>query len=575
VVRRDGKHVAVRFVGWPIEVAELAAPDPTSLAGRLLARCDGRLDAATLARAEGVDVAVATAALIDLEVRGLITFRIRIPVGVIDPLGALRELVAALPAGRHWATVLGALLDRTAVLHDARSLDDRHAALTGVQAAFTELTGEAAERAAGRHYADRTVVVEDGRFRWPRFDIGEPLHGYLSTDAPVVLDLLFEMSLARRRRRVEMITEWYAGTFGRRSVPLDQVLTAANASDLAARLRCADDRVLGCGPSALTDQLLANTGRARVRLDMEWAREKAAQVDFDTWCVAGADFFVDAPSLDAINADTFQIVVGEVHGLHDQLLQGLWPALHPRRAAFEAEIGGLIGGLTDGRICDPVMAHWRKTLARSEVLPEIEFLGASPRPAGAVGRAAELRVSLESGRLTLRCPVLGRVYLTRPPLLSWGDEVESVFTPFTGARLIGADDMFRLLDGVHHLPRLTVGRTVVHRETWRIPAAPRTWSSLAAENQREVHALQDSFGLPAQVYAKFTGEPKPIFVDFGIPVLVDLFSRHLSRAAGPVVVSEMLPASDGLWLRDHDGRHTCELRFGYYRRQPGVGGRDG
>jgi hypothetical protein len=290
-------------------------------------------------------------------------------------------------------------------------------------------------------------------------------------------------------------------------------------------------------------------------------------VDFDTWCVAGADLFADAPSIEAINAGDFQVVVGEVHGLHDQLLQGLWPALHPRRAEFETEIGALIDGLTDGRVCDPVMSHWRKTLARSEVLPEIEFLGASPRGPGEVARAADLTVSAESGRLVLECPALGRVYLTRPPLLSWGDEVESVFTPFTGARLIGADDMFRTLGDAEHLPRLTIGRTVVHRETWRIPASGRTsWSSLSPGNQKRVHRLREEHGLPDRVFAKFPGEPKPIFIDFAVPVLVDLFSRHHDRATGPVVVSEMLPDHDGLWLHDHDGRHTSELRFGYYRR---------
>ncbi|MFD7080204.1 lantibiotic dehydratase [Streptomyces sp. NPDC059918] len=574
LVQREGEYIAVRFVDWPIEVERLQPPDPASLDGRLLARCDGRVDAAGLARAESAEIEVVTAALGELDRRGLVDYRVQVPTGAIDPLSALRDRAAALrgPAGPRWCSVLDTLGERSAALQEAGSLKERRDALSGVFAAFSEVTGAAAERAAGRHYADRSVVIEDGHFPWDRFDIRDPLYGYLRTDMPVLLDLLFELSLARRRRRVEMINEWFVDSFGCGSVPLDRVLTRANADGLGQRLRSADDQVLAGGPSALTDELLRNTDRSRVQLDMDWARRRAGAVDFDTWCVAGADLFVDASSLEAVNAGSFQVVVGEVHGLHDQLLQGLWPALHPQREAFEAEIGTLIDGLTDGRICDPVMGHWRKTLARSEVLPEIEFRGVSARGAGDVARAASLHMSAKSGSLSLESTTLGRVHLTRPPLYSWGDEVESVFTPFTGARLIGADDMFRRLDGADHLPRLTLGRTVVHRETWRIPThRKKSWTSLSVENQRFVHGLREQYGLPERIYAKFPGEPKPILVDFAVPALVDLFSRHCARTTGPVVVSEMLPDRDGLWLRDQAGRHTSELRFGYYRRSSTAG----
>lgn len=573
LVRRDGQYLAVRFGDWPIEVAELEPPAVGTLASRLLARCDGRTDAASLARAENVDVADAVAALHELDRRGLVDFRLRIPVGVIDPLAALREsvVVRQLPPGSRWHTVLHTLDQRISALRDAGSLEARRAALSEVLTAFTTETGVAAEKDAGRHYADRSAVVEDGHFPWRGFTIGEPMYDYLRMEMPVVLDLLFELSLARRRQRVQVIAEWFTRVFGQGSVPLDRVLAAASATGLGPLLRSVDDLALAEGPSALTDVLLANAGRSRVYLSMDWARARAADIDFDTWCVAGADLFVDAADLTSVNADDYQVVVGEVHGLHDQLLQGLWPALHPRRAEFEAEIGALIGGLTDGRICDPVLGHWRKTLARSAVLPEIEFIGDSPRAAADVASAADLLVNAKSGRLTLECPTLGRVYLTRPPLFSWRDEVESVFAPFTGARLIGAEDMFRPVDNVDHLPRLTVGRTVVHRETWRIHGAGQaSWSSLSAVNQRHVLQLREKYGLPDRVYVKFPGEPKPVFVDFATPVLVDLFFRHYNRACGPVTVSEMLPDDSGLWLRDHAGRHTSELRFGYYRRPSEV-----
>ncbi|MFI5783175.1 lantibiotic dehydratase [Nocardia sp. NPDC051570] len=576
LVHRDGQYALVGYGEWPIEIVELGEPQRSDLEVRLFRRCDGHTTAIALADAEGLDLTTVIEVLDDLERRRLLRFGLVVPAGLIDPFLPLVEFARALPpvVGRRWCEVLEDLEQWRNRFSSGGSLSERQMALCGTERSFTAVTGRHSQRAAGQHYADRTVLIEDGLFPWRRFDIGEPVSGYLRHEAPVVLDLLFELSLARRRRSVELITDWFARTFGpHHCVPLDVVLAEATATNLAAALRAEEARTTIDGPSALSDELVARCGESRVTVDLEWGQRRAERVDFDTWCVAGADLFVSAADLNEINAGTFDVVVGEVHGLHDQLLQGLWPAMHPRRTEFEAEIGELISGLTDGQICDPVLGHWRKTVARSEVLPEVEFLGHSPRPSGSVGRAAGLTVRLDAGRLVLESTELGRIYLTRPPLFSWTAEIESIFTPFTGARLIGAEDMFRPLDGLDHLPRFTIGRTVVHRETWRIPPPRRRgWRSLSVGNQLEMWRLKDKYGLPDQIYAKFPGEPKPIFVDFMAPVLVDIFSRHYSRATEPVTVSEMLPDPQRLWLHQEQGRHTCELRFGYYRPQPGIGG---
>ncbi len=571
LILRDGRYRTVDYLKWPTEITEIAPPD-TVAERRLLARCDGRTTPARMAVAENEGVTVTVERLRRLADRGLIDFGLRVPVGLIDPMAFLHAVAADLPAParERWEKVLADLAHRTREVNVASGPKARRASIREVFGAFTDLTGRPAEKDAGKHYADRSVLVEDGVFSWTGFAIGDPLSAYLRDEFPPVMDLLFELPLARRRRRVEVITEWFHNAFTGRVVPLDEVIEKANADGLAALLRREDTAAAEDGPSALTDVLLSNAGRSRVHKEQDWAVQNAAAVDFDTWCVAGADLFVAAPHLAAVNDDRFTVVVGEVHGLHDQLLQGLWPALHPDRRDLEGDVGRLIGELTDGQICEPVLTHWRKTLARAQVLPEIEFHGPSAQQRHLVGRAADLVVAMEDGRLTLRCEALGRVYLTRPPLLSWDDEIESVFTPFTGARIVSADDMFRSLDHTDHLPRLTVGRTVVHRETWRLPPSSwGRWHGLGPDNQIRIRRLKEKYGLPEQIYAKFPGEPKPIFVDFDVPVLVDIFARSYARAVHPVTVSEMLPGPCDLWLADHDGRHTSELRFGYYRGQPG------
>lgn len=571
-VCRDGAWWRVGYGDHPILLERAEGPS-THLQRYVLDRCDGVRTVADHAAEAGAPLDDVLDAIDLLAKDGLVLTGIPVPAGLIDPFGWLRSVVAAMPGdvGTRWVAVLDSLAEQTAAVSGAIGLGARRDLRDALASTFTTRTGMPAERNAGRHYADRSVLVEDGAFPWSRFDLGGELRTYVKTELPPVLDLFFELPLARRRRRVSLVEEWFTARFGRRSVPLDVVAAAAAESGLASRLCAADDELVRCGPSAISDLLLAEPDRPAVTWSREQVETRAAAVDFDTWCVAGADIFFAAPDIESINQGAFTPVVGEVHGLHDQLLQGLWPALHPERVAMEQEIGAVVQGLAEGTICDPVLGHWRKTMARSDVLPQIEFLTVGTSPTASRSRSADLTVAFVDDELALLCPRLGRVFLTRPPLHSWDDEHESIFAPFTGARIVCAEDVLRDVAAVPHLPRVTLGRTVVHRETWRL-APPRSdpgrWRSLQPENQTRVQRLWDERGLPDQVYAKFPGQPKPVFVDRNAPVLVDVFARHLTRATDAVTVTEMLPAPTDLWLRDHTGRHTSEFRFGCYRAAP-------
>lgn len=71
-------------------------------------------------------------------------------------------------------------------------------------------------------------------------------------------------------------------------------------------------------------------------------------------------------------------------------------------------------------------------------------------------------------------------------------------------------------------------------------------------------------GLPRFVFVRVPGELKPFFVDLDSLTYVNVPAGRLRRAAGspePVVVSEMLPGPDELWLPDAAGRrYGAELR---------------
>lgn len=127
---------------------------------------------------------------------------------------------------------------------------------------------------------------------------------------------------------------------------------------------------------------------------------------------------------------------------------------------------------------------------------------------------------------------------------------------------------------VPHLPRIRCGRAVLCRERWRIPLAELTaWKPPyrrpdipdVANFVAATH-LAERYGLPPQVFVKYSSQPKPIFVDWASPLLVRQFFRLAHSATGMVEISEMLPRTDQCWLTIDGQTHTSELRCTVFSR---------
>lgn len=577
-VREGSALRRAEFVESPIQVVEVSPPaDPC--ADRLWRLCDGSRTARELAATVGIDADEAVVVLRKLEDQGLVRFGLEIPMGAAEPMEHLRAFLDGVPSAvaAGWLERVEELCARRDAFAAGSGYPERREAMRELGNAFSTISGAHAERNAGQIAADRAVIIEDCVAGWPRFEVGGALTGYLDDELPRVLDLFYELPLARRRARLGVIHDWFGERFPEETpIPLDEVLLASLADDqaLGRTLREIDDQIRRDGPSAITDQLWLNSHQSRVDLDLAWADQERSRMPFDAWCVSGVDLFVAAGSVEAINRGDFQCVVGEIHALHDQLLQGLWPRLHPNPDALHRDIGERIAAVSPYTVCDPTLPHRRKTMAREDVLPEIEFTQFSPRPASRRMRSGDLFVVSRAGHLELTGEPLGPVALTRPPLWWWDAEVESIFSAFTGARIANMVDTVRSCEKYEHLPRLTVGRTIVSRETWwHTPTGPRgRYRSLAPVNQRSVIGLKDELGLPNQVFVRFAEEPKPVFIDFDMPYLVDLFARLLSHTDQSIEIGEMVPGPDQLWLRDQRGRHPAELRIGYYRAADPDGG---
>jgi hypothetical protein len=129
--------------------------------------------------------------------------------------------------------------------------------------------------------------------------------------------------------------------------------------------------------------------------------------------------------------------------------------------------------------------------------------------------------------------------------------------------------IFGLLPDAPHRPRISIDEVVVARERWQVTSGTCDWARAATPLERFVGARRwaGELRLPRFVFVKAPIERKPCYVDFDSPVYVDTLAKLVrqSGTAAPgraIVITEMLPALDQLWLTDVDGRrYTSELRL--------------
>jgi len=111
-----------------------------------------------------------------------------------------------------------------------------------------------------------------------------------------------------------------------------------------------------------------------------------------------------------------------------------------------------------------------------------------------------------------------------------------------------------------HGDRITVGQTVLRRETWAASAG-----SIPAVAD-DFAAWARSRGLPRRIFCRPPGEAKPVYVDLESRLLTNSLHRMLRRVAdrdrdASVRFTEMLPGPDECWLEHEGARYTSELRL--------------
>jgi Lantibiotic dehydratase, N terminus len=261
------------------------------------------------------------------------------------------------------------------------------------------------------------------------------------------------------------------------------------------------------------------------------------------------------------------LVVGDCHATRELLSHsGASPFMH---AAFPdlgraviAQYQNIIE--SDETLVDLIRDHPDKGAVQIP-LPcfDLEVLGRSAKHRRDVISLDTLRVRDVGASLRLYSPRLGtHVRLIAPPAGGASARTDPLVI-FSFPRFFARPPI--LGKGRPYLPRVIMGRVVVQRRTWQIPASD--W--LAAEGTDaaaflHLRRLRRRLGLPQRLFAKVDGEAKPLFVDSEAPLLVRQFDRQVRRCSGLVTLSEMLPGPDGLWLDGQQGRVCSEFRLAMF-----------
>ena len=413
------------------------------------------------------------------------------------------------------------------------------AALEHLNTVFVELTGRDPTRNPGMTYGARTLCYLDCLR-----DLDVTIGPRLVEDVATALQVLFEAG------------RWYSGrvsAIGRQVI--EAALPGGGPSPFAPVLAQVV-RTLFQVPAQLHDEMSELHRRlGRVLADPDpvtiGGRAVTAFADHQpAWrpgVFSSVDLQIAAADEAAVERGDYLAVVGDTHLGGNPLIQGVFAHRHPDCATFLQDFVTAVG---EG--WPVLLPPWSPTMGvESRGLPatteDMVHIAVMPDTRAPAGR----RTWLPDELLVDGMDLIDRTGELRIPLI----DVFGLPIFVSGVREL------TLLPEGDHAPRLTVGRTVLRREGWRVPACD------IPERGEDIASFAYERGMPRRLFTKSPLERKPMFLDVESPVLCRILCRQARQAAAqpgaePVRFTEMLPGPEDCWLADPDGeRYVAELRI--------------
>jgi hypothetical protein len=277
--------------------------------------------------------------------------------------------------------------------------------------------------------------------------------------------------------------------------------------------------------------------------------------------VHSPDVMIAADSAESINHGRYQLVLGELHVAYNTIEARALVEQSPdkRRLLSMAETVG--GGR---RVVTVAPRAWGAVTARTSppsalVSPtylywapgtdDTSHLPADPIP------VAALEVDRVGGELVVR---------RRDS--DWVLPLAEVIGDYLSVAAVSA---FRMWGPERHIPRVSIDRLVIARESWRMPLRKCGWAFQLDERRRYLQMREwlARHRIPQRSFYSVAVEMKPTLVDFTSIPLVNVMASAIRRAAradpeGGISISEMFPDLTETWLVDAAGEtYTSELRL--------------
>lgn len=578
------------FVRSDGEVMGLAARPLPSHMRAVLALCNGEISARDLAgrlAAAGIfpnSESVYTA-LEKLQAAGLVTWGFNLPM-VLEPERVLQQQIESLDEGVARDKALGALGEleaaRQAVALSAGNDQALDAAMQHLEDRFTDLTGLDPTRGHGQTYAGRTLVYEDCR-RGTEVDFGGDFLAALGPPLALVLDsvrwLTHTAAVLHRTRFEETYNRlrWESGStqvdlasFCRRVLPsMVHPHTNLVTQQIMPEFRRRWAEVLDL-PKDSTRQVTYTSEELRPRV------QRAFDAPGPGWTIArhhSPDLLIVARGPEAIQRGDYSFVLGELHLATNTLSTNLFVAQHPSpedlRVAMERD-------LPEPCVFPTLPKVWQQK--QSDALLGVPVPGMTGRLYFGLATAKDLFIEVTPTPPGLpNSQVLSVAELSVEPgngglqVVSKGgrhsfDLVDFLQTAIT-SQIVGS---FRLFSPQAHLPRVTVDRLILARESWSLQTTGLEFAQAVTEAERFSKARRwaHGLGLPRFLFVKTPYERKPFYLDLKSPLSIEIFAREVRRAhekgqgEASVRLSEMVPGPEDTWLPDREGNlYTSELRM--------------
>ena len=490
-----------------------------------------------------------------LRQKGVLRRAFHVPSTVAHPLHALTEQLRALPPSsmrQQWENYLEGWSRWCEEMAQAE-FPERIRLLQEGEAAFTAQTGQAARRGGGSMYADRFIFYEETLGHIEQFVMGSAFHDKIRRDLRGALEL----------GAIQGRHEWeYAQRCGQvifASISPDQQPVPFFHFLQAVREKYPNWPEIPPAPQqAVIERLIADKAARGEEKRVCLSVQELPIADCANARYSLPDLFFAASSLQALERGEFQIVLGKLH--HHLLVPNWMTCFYPDVELLRSDLRRYLQDIPAfKRLACPGLRRRNKGFYDfpGQV---IEFSEYTLKSAGETIPLYDLQVVRRPG---------GRLELerksTHEPVtlyISLADQVR--YLPFAMFALPGLAQMAFSLG--RHTPRIEIEGVVYQRERWAF--ASSEWHELLTGDDLETFSraqrLKQAYALPDWVYIRGSSERKPYLVDLRNFFCVELVCSILKKNEH-LLIEEMLPTPQQLWLHSPVGRHSCEFRMNVFK----------